>query len=86
MKRKYISALVGLGAAAVIAVPGVASASTTAVQTHQKPATTQFGWWGNNGWGNNGWGNGGWNNGWGNNGWGQNNWWFRHHHHHHWGW
>jgi hypothetical protein len=40
MKTKYISVLVGLGAAATFAAPGVASASTAA---HATPAT-RSGW------------------------------------------
>ena len=40
MKGKFVSAIVGLGAAAMFAVPGVASASTT---THAKPAHPGWG-------------------------------------------
>ena len=34
MKGKFVSAIVGLGTAAVFAVPGVASASTATPATH----------------------------------------------------
>ena len=40
MKGKFVSAIVGLGAAAMFAVPGAASASTT---THAKPAHPGWG-------------------------------------------
>jgi hypothetical protein len=40
MKGKFVSAIVGLGAAATFAVPGVASASTTA---HAKPVPNGWG-------------------------------------------
>jgi hypothetical protein len=40
MKGKFVSAIVGLGAAAMFAVPGAASASTT---THTKPAHPGWG-------------------------------------------
>ena len=40
MKGKFVSAIVGLGAAAMFAVPGVASASTT---THAKAAHPGWG-------------------------------------------
>jgi hypothetical protein len=41
MKGKFVSAIVGLGTAAVLAVPGVASASTATPATHTH---AQFGW------------------------------------------
>src|ERR1700681_1431152 len=40
MKGKFVSAIVGLGAAAMFAVPGAASASTT---THAKPGHPGWG-------------------------------------------
>jgi len=44
MKGKFVSAIVGLGAAAMFAVPGAASASTT---THANPAHPGWGGPGN---------------------------------------
>jgi Spy/CpxP family protein refolding chaperone len=72
MKHKCISALVGIGAAAMLAIPGVASASTTS-QAHPSWQPTHHQhhyYWGHhhNWWGQGGRGQGG-------------NWW-----HHHRGW
>ncbi len=90
MKRRYISALVGIGTAAMLAVPGVASASTVvhqakSVASHQRSEN----WRGHcrgNGWGDQGWGDQGWGNqGWGDQGWGDQGWgWGWHRHCHRW--
>jgi hypothetical protein len=79
MKRRYISALVGIGTAAMLAVPGVASASTVGHQTKSVSSHQRSENWGGHCWGNQGWGNGWGNDGWGNQGWGNQGWgWHRH--------